>query len=130
MLHGSSYDAQWGESATNVVLDRHSGVTAIFTGGSRAALGALKALRDRGLSVPSDMSLVGLLGPDWLDVTNPPLTRYVLPPAEMSTMTARLLLERLQHPRGAVPAEPNVMRFEGRLVVPDSTAPPRTHELS
>ncbi|GAB2982677.1 LacI family transcriptional regulator [Amycolatopsis acidiphila] len=63
-------------------------------------------------------------------MTNPPPTRYVLPLAEMSTMTARLLLDRMQHPRDAAPAEPNVMRFEGRLVVRESTAPPRSHELS
>lgn len=129
VLHGPSYDAQWGEAATNRILDRHPGVTAIFTSGARGSLGALKALREREVAVPSDLSLVGFLGPDWLDVTNPPLTRYVLPLAEMSTMTARLLLERMQHPREPHALEPNVMRFEGKLVVRESTAPPRAREL-
>ncbi|WP_160148897.1 LacI family DNA-binding transcriptional regulator [Amycolatopsis alkalitolerans] len=129
VLHGPSYDARWGEAATRQILDRHPGVTAIFISGSRGALGALKAVRDRHVSVPRDLSLVGFLGPELLDVANPPLTRYVLPLEEMSTMTARLLLDRIQHPREQAAAEPNVMRFEGKLMVRESTAPPREHEL-
>ncbi|GAB3569407.1 LacI family DNA-binding transcriptional regulator [Amycolatopsis endophytica] len=130
ILHGPSYDVEWGEAATDRVLERHPAVTAIFVAGARGALGALKALRNRNLSVPSDLSLVGFLGSGWLDVTDPPLTRYVLPLEDMSAMTARLLLDRIQHPRDGRRTEPNVMRFEGRLMVRESTAPPRTHELT
>jgi DNA-binding LacI/PurR family transcriptional regulator len=104
-------------------------VTAIFVSGSRGALGALKALRAKGLSAPADMSVVGFLRPAWLDVSNPPLTSYALPLEQMSTMTAGLLLDRIQGRRAAGGTEPNVMRFEGRLVVRESTAPPRTHAL-
>lgn len=129
VLHGSSYDADWGQRATELIVERHPGVTAIFTAGARSALGALLTLRARGLSVPRDMSLVGFLRPAWLDVSDPPLTSYALPLGEMSTVAANLLLERVQRPTADIDPEPRVIRFEGHLVVRQSTAAPRTHAL-
>ncbi|HET6502436.1 MAG TPA: LacI family DNA-binding transcriptional regulator [Amycolatopsis sp.] len=129
VLYGSSYGAHWGETATLEILTRHPDVTAIFASGSRAGLGTLKALHATGLSAPADMSVAGFLRPAWLDVSNPPLTSYALPLEQMSTMTAGLLLDRIQGRRVTAVGEPNVMRFEGRLVIRESTAPPRTHAL-
>jgi LacI family transcriptional regulator len=104
-------------------------VTAIFASSSRGALGALKALRKRSLSVPNDISLVGFLNPAWLDVSDPPLTTYELPLNDMGDMTARLLLDRIRRPRADEPTEPQVLRFDGRLIVRKSTAGPRTRAL-
>jgi LacI family transcriptional regulator, galactose operon repressor len=129
VLFGPSYGARWGETATNEILAKHSEVTAIFASGSRGALGVLKALREQGLSAPTDMSVVGFLRPAWLDISDPPLTSYALPLERMSTMTASLLLDRVRGRRVVETPEPNVMRFEGRLVIRESTAPPRTHSL-
>jgi LacI family transcriptional regulator len=129
VLYGPSYDAQWGEVATNRILDDHPNVTAIFASSSRGALGALKALRKRSLSVPEDVSLVGFLNPAWLDVSEPPLTTYELPLNDMGDMTARLLLDRIRRPRTEQPAEPQVLRFDGRMILRESTAPPRSHSL-
>ncbi|MDQ1734293.1 MAG: LacI family transcriptional regulator [Pseudonocardiales bacterium] len=129
VLYGPSYDAQWGEVATNQIIDDHPDVTAIFASSSRGALGALKALRKRSLSVPKDISLVGFLNPAWLDVSEPPLTTYELPLNDMGDMTARLLLDRIRRPRTEQAAEPQVLRFDGRMILRESTAPPRTHSL-
>jgi hypothetical protein len=49
--------------APNESLNQYPDVTAIFASSSRAALGALKALRKRGLVAPRDVSVVGLLMP-------------------------------------------------------------------
>jgi LacI family transcriptional regulator len=125
VLYGPTYDAQWGETATNEILDKYPDVTAIFASSSRGALGVLKVLHQRGLSVPRDMSVVGFLNPAWLDVSDPPLTTYELPLAEMGDMTARLLLDRISRPRPAMSTEPSVLRFDGRLIVRRSTAEPR-----
>jgi LacI family transcriptional regulator len=130
VLYGPSYDAQWGETATDEILDKHPDVTAIFASSSRGAMGALKALHRRGLSVPRDMSVVGFLNPAWLDVSDPPLTTYELPLAEMGDMTARLLLDRIRRPKPVRSAEPNVVRFDGRLIVRKSTAQPPTRSVS
>ena len=124
VLYGPAYDTDWGQIATNRILDEHPDVTAIFASSSRGALGALTALHERGLSVPRDMSLVGFLNPAWLDVSDPPLTTYELPLNEMGDTAARLLLDRIRQPRAVAPEEPNVLRFQGRLIVRGSTGAP------
>jgi LacI family transcriptional regulator len=129
VLHGPAYNAGWGETATYQILDDHPETTAIFASSSRGALGSLKALHARGVDIPSDMSIVGFLNPTWLDVSDPPLTTYELPLNEMGDMTARLLLRRIRNPTKDEPIEPNVVRFQGRLIVRASTAPPRHRSL-
>ena len=48
-----------GYRATGELWDRHPDTTAVFAANDSMALGALAALRERGLSVPGDVSLVG-----------------------------------------------------------------------
>jgi LacI family transcriptional regulator len=129
VLHGPAYDAGWGEQATFQILDAHPETTAIFASSSRGALGSLKALHARGVDIPSDMSIVGFLNPAWLDVCDPPLTTYELPLNEMGDMTARLLLRRIRNPSKDEPIDPNVVRFQGRLIMRASTSTPRDHQL-
>jgi DNA-binding LacI/PurR family transcriptional regulator len=47
----------------------------------------------------------------------------------MGDMTARLLLDRIRRPRAEEPAEPQVLRFDGRMILRESTARPRQHSL-
>ncbi|HEY5880938.1 MAG TPA: LacI family DNA-binding transcriptional regulator [Nakamurella sp.] len=48
-----------GYVAAGVLLDREPDITAIYAANDSMALGALAALKERGLSVPGDVSLVG-----------------------------------------------------------------------
>jgi DNA-binding LacI/PurR family transcriptional regulator len=59
-------------------------------------------------------------------VSEPPLTTYELPLNDMGDMAARLLLDRIRRPRVEGASEPQVLRFDGRLIVRESTAAPRT----
>ncbi|MDQ1664593.1 MAG: LacI family transcriptional regulator [Actinomycetota bacterium] len=129
LMYGPTYSADFGKQATEQILDQHPDVTAIFVSSSRGALGALKALRERRLSVPRDMSLVGFLNPAWLDVSNPPLTTYELPLEVMGELSTRMILDRING--GEVPdtSQPHVLRCDGRLVVRSSTAAPRKGPL-
>ncbi|MDQ1486306.1 MAG: LacI family transcriptional regulator [Actinomycetota bacterium] len=126
ILYGPAYDSDWGQQATNELLDRHPDITAIFASSSRGALGALKTLRGRGLVVPRDISLVGFLNPAWLDVSDPPLTSYELPLDVMGDLATRLLLDRINRPDKPSDDQPQVVRLDGRLVIRSSTGPPRT----
>jgi LacI family transcriptional regulator len=125
-----SYDAAWGTNATLRILRDHPGVTAIYASSSRIALGMLETLHRLQISIPQEMSVVGFLNPHWYRIAAPPLTTYELPLKEMGDMAARLLLQRINEGSAAEPPGPRTLRFEGRLVVRESTGRPRNQPLS
>ena len=58
-LEHADISAQSGYLATQRLLARRTGCTAIFAGNDTIAFGALKALQEAGLRVPQDMALAG-----------------------------------------------------------------------
>jgi LacI family transcriptional regulator len=74
VLSGSWSEA-WGHEAIAALLARNPNVDAIFCGSDQIARGAVDALRDRGVSVPDDIAIVGF--DNWKIIaaaTRPPLT--------------------------------------------------------
>jgi LacI family transcriptional regulator len=94
--------------------------TAIFAINHPMTLGALTAIRARGLRVPTDVSVVGFDDTPWAALLDPPLTTIAQPTDELGTAAARLLLERVDR-HYAGPARRIVL--PPRLVVRASTGP-------
>lgn len=63
-----------GYLSVELAFQDFEGITAVFAGCDEIALGAWKALGDRNLSVPRDVSLVGFDDEDYAAFTVPPLT--------------------------------------------------------
>ena len=93
LIADGSGDAGGGVEAASRLLDLPEPPTAIFCFNDRMAMGAYRAARHRGLSIPGDLSIVGYDNHDviapWLD---PPLTTVQLPHLEMGRWAARTLL--------------------------------------
>ena len=68
--------------------------TAIFAHNDVMASGALAALRERGLTVPDDVSLVGYENIPVAQELWPPLTTVYMPHEEMGKAAVRLAMER------------------------------------
>jgi LacI family transcriptional regulator len=92
--------------------------TAIVAANDLLALGVLLAVRERGLRVPDDVSLIGFDDIAYARLSDPPLTTVRQPAREMGSMGARLVFRRLDGEVG--PPEVAVVRPE--LVVRSSTA--------
>ncbi|MGA3017083.1 MAG: LacI family DNA-binding transcriptional regulator [Bryobacteraceae bacterium] len=109
-----------GMRATARLLALPEAPTAVFCFNDMQALGALRAARERGLNVPGDLSVVGLDDLYLSSYTDPPLTTIQQPKHEMGRLAAQILLEQLsgKHPESR-------MTLAGKLVVRQSTAPPR-----
>ena len=60
--------------ATEKLLEKAKDVTAIFAMSDVMAIGAIRAIRDRGLLVPDDISVIGFDGIPMADYYNPKLT--------------------------------------------------------
>jgi DNA-binding LacI/PurR family transcriptional regulator len=71
--------------------------TAVFAVSDRAALGALDAIKEAGLRVPEDISLVGFDDLANAEHAVPPLTTVHYAREEMGTLALRCLLDRIDH---------------------------------
>ena len=65
-----------------------------------AAIGAMKALQQKGLSVPRDLSVTGFDNTALAEHSTPPLTTINVPRKEMGRWAARSLIGSLQKPQG------------------------------
>jgi DNA-binding LacI/PurR family transcriptional regulator len=102
------------------LLNRDADFTAIVCYDDIAAIGAIRALRDHGLRVPEDISVVGFDDIQSAAFHNPSLTTIRQPLHEMGTIAARVLLQRVRG-QDSVPPSLSVLP---ELVIRESTCPP------
>ena len=113
----------WGRSATELLLARHPEFDAIFCGSDLIARGVCDVLRDRGVSVPDDVSVVGF--DNWEPMASggrTPLTTIDMMLDNVGRTAAAALFDAINgRPRSGLEPLPC------RLVVGESTAPIRKH---
>jgi LacI family transcriptional regulator len=102
------------------LLNRKVDFTALVCYDDIAAIGALRAIRDHGLRVPEDISVVGFDDIQSAAFQNPSLTTIRQPLHEMGRIAARIVLERV---RGQAEA-PGMMAVLPELIIRESTCPP------
>ena len=88
--------------AAGRLLDRCPGLTAIFALSDVMAMGVIRALRDRGLRVPEDVSVMGYDGVSMGRFMIPRLTTVCQNINEMADCGTDLLLERLTESKPSV----------------------------
>lgn len=101
------------------LLERTRDFTAVFCFNDIAAIGAIRALKDAGLNVPGDVSVVGFDDIQSAAYAMPSLTTVRQPLAEMGKRGAQVLLERIANREAAQPAE---IVMEPEFVIRESTA--------
>lgn len=95
--------------------------TALFAANDAAAFGALAAVRDAGLTVPGDVSVVGYDGASLGSLPTLDLTTVAQPLADLGSLAARRLFGRIERPAGRA----QHLRVDAHLVVRGSSGPPR-----
>ncbi|MET8053350.1 substrate-binding domain-containing protein, partial [Streptosporangium sp. NPDC005286] len=81
------------------------------------ALGAIRACRDRGLSVPGEVSVVGFDDSPLIAFTDPPLTTVRQPVQSMVTAAVHTLLEAIAGTAG----QHSELIFQPEFIVRGST---------
>jgi len=102
------------------LLNRKADFTAMVCYDDIAAIGAIRAIRDHGLRVPEDISVVGFDDIQSAAFQNPSITTIRQPLHEMGTIAARLLLERVRGQN----ADLQMLPVLPELVIRESTCPP------
>jgi LacI family transcriptional regulator len=92
----SFYNEQGGYDGTRELLARTPRPTAIFAGADQAALGALAAIHQAGLTVPADISVAGYDNTHLAALPNIALTSIDQDGHEMGRAAGKLLLERVE----------------------------------
>ena len=115
-----TFAVEAGTEAMAAVLER-ARPTAVLAGNDQIAVGAIEALRARGLRCPEDVSVVGFNDMPFVDKLSPPLTTVRVPHAEVGAEAARILVRWMVH--GEAASSTTTLPVE--LVERGSTAPAR-----
>lgn len=122
-------EGNWQPSAgyehTNALLDLERPPTAIFCANDRMAVGCYEALKERGLKIPRDISVIGYDDEEVAGHLTPQLTTLVLPHREMGRWAVEQILSA-PTPATAETAGDRfpITKLECPLIERESIAPP------
>ena len=119
-LEGDSPSPEIGYLAMKKVLSGGEKFTALFSFNDISAIGAIRALEEAGLRVPSDVSVLGFDDIYAAAFHNPALTTIRQPLFEMGSLAAQTLLDKLNNNK-QTEYQP-VLSVEPTLIVRNSTA--------
>ncbi len=110
-----------GYAGASALLDIDDPPTAIFASNDVMAMGAMDAVRSRGLRVPEDISILGFDDIPQAAMVRPALTTVRQPLEQMGRLATQVLVDQLKYP------EKEIGRVElpTELVVRGSTNPPK-----
>jgi DNA-binding LacI/PurR family transcriptional regulator len=118
-LQGDVPSPDLGYQVTRRLLAKHETFSALFAFNDISAIGAIRALREKGLRVPEDVSVVGFDDIQSAAYQNPRLTTVRQPLREMGTIAAETILRHIARNGTDYSKEITV---EPELVVRESTA--------
>ncbi|MEV4570084.1 LacI family DNA-binding transcriptional regulator [Nonomuraea sp. NPDC049419] len=115
LIAHSLFSVEGGQAAAAQLLSR--GCTGIVCASDLMALGAIRACREKGLTVPGEVSVVGFDDSPLIAFTDPPLTTVRKPIGAMASAAVQTLLEEVN----GAPAKNVELIFQPELVVRGST---------
>jgi LacI family transcriptional regulator len=120
-LEGTEAGSDSGYKATIRLLERRRAFTALFAFNDHSAIGAIARLKEHGLRVPEDVSVVGFDDIPSARTNDPSLTTVQQPLRSMGEMAAKALLNYIDpQTRTEMPA---TLVVEPDFIVRNSTAP-------
>jgi LacI family transcriptional regulator len=98
LVHEGDYWQPSGFAAARSLLALPEPPTAIFASNDVMAFGVMEAVRDRGLRIPEDMSIIGFDNIPQSEHVSPQLTTIEQPLADMGREATRRLLALIKEP--------------------------------
>jgi len=107
-----------GRQFAGELLDLPEPPTALFTGNNLLTVGTLHEIKERGLVIPRNVSVVAFDDMEWYSLISPRLTAANQPTYEMGWAAADLILKRIQNPE----KPPEKLVFQAEIMIRESTA--------
>lgn len=96
LIRYADFTPQSGYEQAKSLLDSGKEFTAIFIASDNVAIGGKAALREAGLKIPDDISLVGFDDIPWAQYADPPLTTVHLHAQELARRACLMLMDLLK----------------------------------
>jgi len=113
-----TFSPEVGYPSMQEFLAQRKDFTALLAYNDFSAIGAIRALRESGLRVPEDVSVIGFDDVNSAAYQNPSLTTIRQPLKKMAEIAAQILLDRLSGKN-----VPKRVLIKPELIVRESTAP-------
>ena len=91
LIKEDEYTTSSGYKMMNEMLEGNIIPTAVYAASDAIAIGAIKAIKEKGLRVPEDISIIGFNDNDMSEFTEPPLTTMHAPSYDMGQHGANLV---------------------------------------
>lgn len=92
----AEFTEEGGYNATKRLLSKKNRPTAIFASNDKIAIGSIKAIKEAGLRVPKDISIIGFDDIEASKYLNPPLTTIRMELAEMAEMAIKAIITSVE----------------------------------
>lgn len=89
------YSVNDGYTLMGEILQSKIHPTAVFAASDDMAVGAINCIKDNGLKVPDDISVIGFDGTAVVNIVRPKLTSMEQPIKEIGTMAVEMLLQKI-----------------------------------
>lgn len=89
--------SEGGYEGVKEYLKRETKLTALFCGNDLTAIGAMKAIKEHGLRVPEDISIMSIDDIETAQYVSPMLTTVHVPMEELGKVTAKILIDRIEN---------------------------------
>ena len=116
-IQGCEPTSQAGCERMNALLDHHPDISAVIAGYEPIYSGVTEALLERGLRVPKDASIIGLMSNRSAEKYTPKVTSLSVPSTEMGKLGAEFLIKKLE----GQDFEPQQVMLPPQLTVRQST---------
>ena len=123
LIRSRNLSASYAFQETFALLSAPNPPTAIISGGNQILLGVMRAVRQLGIDVPKQLSIVSCDNTELAELGSPPITVIWRDLALIGRTAADLLLQRLD---AGEDWQPRRIMLPTELLVRDSCAPPST----
>jgi Transcriptional regulators len=97
---GGEFSIQSGYVETKLVINSSDRPTAIFVLSNTILLGAIKAIRESGLTIPEDISIISFDDNKYLDFLDPAITRVAQSVEEIGILSVKLIMQNINNKEG------------------------------
>jgi LacI family transcriptional regulator len=121
LIYEGTFNQLDGYTGANRLLDQENPPTAIFASNDVMAMAAMDAVREKGLRVPEDISILGFDDIPQASLVRPALTTVRQPLEQMGRVATQMLLEILHNPN----SKPKRIELPTELIIRNSTLKPK-----